>query len=355
MNNQEWLDLRKSGIGGSDASAILGLSPWKSPMDIWLDKKGLLEEAPDPKRDAMREFGLEAEPFIARKYEEQTGRKLRKILHSIVRGKILHGIVRDSQCDFLLGSPDRLVVGEPIGVELKTENIFQDNFGEPGTDQVPMHYLVQCAWYMMLTAYPEWHIALLRGDRQVAIYVIKRDLELEQTIRERCISWWNTHIIGDIPPDIDGSNAWALYLTKKHPANITPPIEAEHEHEYLAEKLRQGIELQAKVEAEIEAVKNQLKQIIGDADGLSGDFGKITWRKSKDSVVVDWEGAFVAASSWMDAKQEKECIDRFSTHRIGSRRFVFNPAKKELQNGNGTAGTAALIGNGAEAASTARD
>ncbi len=347
MNNQEWLDLRKSGIGGSDASAILGLSPWKSPMDIWLDKKGLLEEAPDPKRDAMREFGLEAEPFIARKYEEQTGRKLRKLF--------LHGIVRDSQCDFLLGSPDRLVFGEPIGVELKTENIFQDNFGEPGTDQVPMHYLVQCAWYMMLTAYPEWHIALLRGDRQVAIYVIKRDLELEQTIRKRCISWWNTHIIGDIPPDIDGSNAWALYLTKKHPENITPPIEAEHEHEYLAEKLRQGIELQAKVEAEIEAIKNQLKQIIGDADGLRGDFGKITWRKSKDSVVVDWKGAFFHALSWMDAAQAQECIDRFSTHRIGSRRFVFNPAKKELQNGNGTAGTAALIGNGAEAASTARD
>ena len=42
MNDQEWMDMRKSGIGGSDASAILGLSPWKSPMDIWLDKKEFL-------------------------------------------------------------------------------------------------------------------------------------------------------------------------------------------------------------------------------------------------------------------------------------------------------------------------
>jgi putative phage-type endonuclease len=335
----EFLEHRRMGIGGSDAAAILGLSPWKSPMSVWLDKRGLLVEAPDPDGEFLRQLGKDLEPVIADLYERKTGRKLRLPAD---------GFVRDTKCPYLLGSPDRLVVGEARGVELKSQNEFQTGFGEPGTDQVPAHYLIQCAHYMMLTGFHEWDIALLRGTR-FDIYTIQRDLEFEASMRARLIEWWEKFIVADIPPDIDGTEAWSLYLPKKYPLNRTPAIEADRASEQLGLQLERGMQLQNAIENKVQDLRNRLKAVIGDADGLEGETWKITWRKNKDGQKVDWEGAF--RSLGLEEETVKNIIERFTKPTVGARVFRF--AEKGRKNDraiefNATGAVQYLIGNGEE-------
>src|SRR6267142_5704216 len=111
--NEDWKIVRRSGVGGSDVAAILGLSPWKSAMDVWLEKKGLLEETSDPNREFLLELGTQLEPVIARLYERETKAKLVLPFPAQWRHK---------QRDILIGSPDRFVEGQARGVELKSEN-----------------------------------------------------------------------------------------------------------------------------------------------------------------------------------------------------------------------------------------
>src|SRR6266849_2791235 len=152
-------------------------------MDVWLDKMGLKEETPDPDRDFLLDLGNSLEPVIAGLYEKQTGRTLIALAPP--------GIWEHPKHPMLLGSPDRLVRGERRGVELKSENLFQDKFGESGTDQVPEHYLIQCAHYMAITNYDAWDVALLHGGARFNIYTINRDLELEKAMVEQLLNWWN--------------------------------------------------------------------------------------------------------------------------------------------------------------------
>ena len=342
-----WLAARRNGIGGSDAAAILGLSPWKSPMSVWLDKKGLLEEPVDPEREFLMQLGKDLEPVIAKLYERRTGKELWQPTEP--------GIFVHTQYPCLIGTPDRLVKNESRGVELKTENPYQDNFGEPGTDQVPEHYLIQCVHYMAITAYPEWDIALLRGAH-FDIYTIKRDLGLENEITGRLVAWWQKHIVGNMPPDIDGSDTWRLHLERRYPRNILPAIKADEATCQLARKLQAGLRMKEVWEAATEELKNRLKGVIGDCDGLLGDFGKITWRKSKDITSVDWERL---ARENILAAHLAIFLPDYTTVRPGARRFVFTPNKKEQYAGTeiGNSGSEAgrLIADGEEAAAVARD
>lgn len=329
MNRNDWLKARKRGIGGSDAAAILGLSPWASPMDVWLDKTGRREDAvADPDREFMLDLGLQLEPVIAGLYEKRTGRELMVPPWGCI-----------SRPDFpmLMGSPDRLVKEDCRGVELKSENLYSDKFGEPGTDQVPEHYLIQCVHYMALTGYKYWDIALLHGGARFSIYTIERDLDLESEMLNQLSAWWQRHVVGDTPPDVDGSDAWKVYLQKKHPANILPILDAEDEAAKLARKLHGCRGMIAHLENAEDELQNKLKVIIGDHEGIKGEFGKITWKKSKDGTDINWEECFrdmLAHHVHPDVQAQigSEVVARHTAPKTGSRRFLFQ-ASQEMKNG----------------------
>jgi putative phage-type endonuclease len=148
-----WLAGRRRGIGGSDAAAILGLSPWRTEMDVWLDKTGRTDVEPeiiDPDRKFLLELGQEMEKGIARLYTLKTGRELEPIPE--------HALLIHPKFPTLIGTPDRLVLGESRGVEIKTENSFQHKFGEPGEpDAIPV------APIPASPRIPRWSVSALYG------------------------------------------------------------------------------------------------------------------------------------------------------------------------------------------------
>jgi putative phage-type endonuclease len=315
MDKKEKLERRNS-IGGSDAAAILGLSPWKTEMDVWLEKMGLVEEIPDPNRDFLLDLGKAMEPAIATLYVRETGRGLivpsRRYQHPIL--------------SWLIGSPDRLVTGEKRGVELKTESIYVDRFGEPGTDEVPDHYLIQCAVYMAIMDYPVWDIALLKAGTSFTIYTIHRDAQLERDILAQLGDWWEKHVVGKTPPEIDGSPGWTAYLKKKYPRDIEPIKESDRDSLVLIHNLkavRQIVEEYTALETELE---NRVKMLVGAHEGIEGEFGKITWKLSKDAEHIDWQGAFEELASFLarlhHVESPNELLKRYTKTKPGTRRFV---------------------------------
>jgi putative phage-type endonuclease len=316
MADKDWKAERRKGIGGSDAAAILGLSPWKNAMDVWLEKMNLATEVTDPAHTFLLELGQELEPVVARLYEKRTGRTLYAPANAYVH----------PMYSALRGNPDRLVQGETRGVELKTETVYSDKFGEPGTDEVPFHYLVQCAHYMMLLDYPAWDIALLKNGTTFSIYTIERDMELERDMAEQLTAWWVKHVVGKVPPDVDGSGAWKAYLRKRFPSDILPVLDADKNVLSVISSLQVVRQILSKYEGVKDALENRVKMVIGPHQGIEGSFGKITWKKSKDTTSVNWEAAFryLGEDTSTTAEEMEAIINAKSTHRAGSRRFLLH-------------------------------
>jgi putative phage-type endonuclease len=343
MERKLWLQTRRTGIGGSDAAAILGLSPWKSAMDVWLDKRGLTgDERPDPDKEFLFELGQLMEPVITGLYEKRTG-------HATRAGEL----VRHKNAPVLLGTPDRICIDVARGVELKTENQFSDQFGNEGTDEIPHQYLIQCAHYMAVTDLPVWDVAVLHGGARFATYTVERDADLEEYLIDSLLGWWEAHIVRGVPPDMDSSDAWRVYIHKKHPQELLPMVPLEPEHHVLIERLAQTRQAENVMSALRTELESKLKSIIGDHLGVTSPYGKITWKKTKDSKVVDWQGAYYALRQHTIAaiaargptfkgaadelaKLADACIATMETTRPGVRRFLFTPTGEEHGRNNVT-------------------
>lgn len=320
MKKDEWLAFRKLGIGGSDSASILGLSPWRTAMDVWMEKHGLLEDndGRDPAKNFLLNLGQQLEPVIARLYEQQTGHEL------ITTEPVVH-----PEYPELRGTPDRIVAGQLRGVELKSENTYSDEFGEPGSDQVPAHYLIQAAHYLLITGFMEWDIAILHAGTRFGVYTIRRDNELIDMMCAKLREWWRDHIVADVPPNVDHSEAWKKFLHKKYPRNVLPIDEMQPESAYLIDSLAEIHKAEAAIEQYRMLYENQLKLIIADRDGLSSKYGRVTWKVTKDSEHTDWEKAFymLCQLTKVSHVQQEYAIGKSTETRKGVRRFLFTPPK----------------------------
>ena len=144
-----WLKARNAGIGGSDASVIVGVNKWKSPFALWMEKTGQAD--PDSLDDNEYVYwGNVLEETVAREFTKRTGKEVHR------RGLLQHDTI-----PYLLASVDRIVVGENAGLECKTANGFAAKLWEG--DEVPDAYYVQCQHYMAVTGAERWYIAALIG------------------------------------------------------------------------------------------------------------------------------------------------------------------------------------------------
>jgi putative phage-type endonuclease len=192
-----WLARRREGVGASDVAAILGISPYQGPLHVWLDKTGQL----DWDGNAATKWGSRFEDDVLDEFVEGHP-------ELIVTPK--PGMFADPSEPWRTASLDAEALGEDglEVVEVKTGQLrrSQDQWGEPGTDEIPLHYLTQVTWSCEVRQAARWRLAFLPLDEleDYREYAGEFSPTLGAQLRDRVAPWRQTHLIGGVEPDADG-------------------------------------------------------------------------------------------------------------------------------------------------------
>jgi len=277
MDRPEWLDLRRSGIGGSDVAAVLGISPWTSPYTLWLDKTGRTDGS-DQSSTRLR-AGTFLEPFV------------------MSETHLLHPELHIDRAPYMLAHPDHRELFVDVdglavsndrrargGWEGKTTEI---TMAHHWADGVPAFYETQVFHSLGITGFDWWLVSVMIGFGRIETYVVERDDEIIEQLTAAEVAWWQRHVIEGVEPEADGSNATtaALSLIRARAGECITLSEVETvDVDDVLRQLAHDLAVKDQAEASEKTIKNQLRQRLGEATELVGADGKTraTWREAKN-------------------------------------------------------------------------
>ena len=272
-NKQKWLMERKNYIGGSDLGAICGLNPYRTALDVYLDKTS--DDIRCETSPAMR-WGTLLEDTIAKEYAEVTGQTI-----EIEPNTIYHPSMK-----FLGANIDRWVGDKEYVLECKTAGFTRGKeWGEEGTDQIPESYLVQVAYYAAICAVPKIDIAVLIGGQDFRIYTYERTKELEDKLIKIACNFWHNHIEKMIPPKcVSTSDTFNLF-----PQSNYHEIVAESNIIEKLQELKGAKEEESRIQSTIEKLKTDIQEFMRDYDVLIDNNGNViaTWKNSTPRSFFD--------------------------------------------------------------------
>lgn len=263
MDRIEWLQLRKSGIGGSDASAIIGFNRWKSAFQLYIEKTSDFVEESD---NEAAYWGNVLEDVVAREFAKRTGKKIRKI----------NRMLRHPNHYFMTANLDRDVVGEKAFLECKTASEYlKDSWN--GED-VPAAYLCQLQHYLAVTGYEKAYIAVLIGGNKFVWKEVARDDEFIELMIEHEKAFWENHVLANEPPPIDGSTSATELLAKMYPQDDGSAVMLDEQSNTLIEAIESIKTEEKQLEKQRKEYENQLKMTLGEAaEGHSNRF-KVSYK-----------------------------------------------------------------------------
>ena len=265
MPYQDWLDYRKQGIGGSDAAVVCGISRYKSPVELWMEKTG---QMPAQEAGEAAYWGTQLEGLVRAEFTKRTGIQVEHRME----------LLRSEGHPFMQADLDGTCVHPEFGpciFEAKTASAFKAGEWEDG---IPDEYFLQVQHYMAVTGYQGTYIAALIGGNTFRWKFIPRDEEVIALLVQLEADFWQ-HVQSETPPPLDGSSASARFLAERFPnsmsnSRIELPNQAEQLiHQY--DEASQQIKLLTERKQEAE---NLLKEMLGDHEtGTAGDH-LVTWK-----------------------------------------------------------------------------
>lgn len=269
MSRQEWLKLRQTGIGGSDAGTILGINKWKSPIQLYFEKT-----QPELKQEIDNEYiywGNVLEDVVAKEFTERTGKKVRKV----------NKMFRHPKYNFMLANIDRAVVGEKAVLECKTTSEYNKEAWKE--DEIPDSYIAQVQHYMAVTGYEKGYIAVLIGGNKFIWKEIERDEELINIIIQEEKYFWENYILGDDIPPVDGSVATTEFMKFKYQDSVDTQAVLDESDEMIIKALNQIKEEEKELKEQKAKYENQIKNKLGENQfGISHNY-QVSWKPQKSS------------------------------------------------------------------------
>lgn len=299
MTKEEWLNYRNKGIGGSDVSVICGVNKYKSAVELWMEKKGYMEQ---PEAGESVHWGIIMEPIIRKEFSLRTGLNV----------DVINSMLKHPKYDFMFANVDGVVTDEnnkKCIFEAKIASAYKAKEWEG--DNIPQEYMLQVQHYMAVTGYEKTYIAVLIGGNKFEYKVIERDDELIDMIIKLERKFW-TCVEKDVPPEIDGSEGSTklmniLYPTASDSNTMKLPIEAEE----LIRQYNKNKDLEKEYAEKKDEAVNKLKNMLGD-----NEIGNI------NENIVSWKNY---CSERIDSKKLKkempEIYEKFS-RKMQSRRFA---------------------------------
>lgn len=260
-DHDEWLELRKKSIGGSDAATILGLNPFSSPYALWLEKKG--ESTEKPETEAMRQ-GTDLEGYVADRFCEVTGKKVRKRSRT----------VKNADYPFAHANLDRYVVGEDAGLECKTTSSLNLKKFENG--EFPANYYIQCMHYLAITGFSKFYLAVLIFGRDFKVYEIERDEELIADLMQAEENFWY-YVENDIAPPVDGTEPTDKAIKEQYRDEEDVEVDLSEISEDIAELLLLK-EKRKVIDSDIKVLEQRIETGMGHATQGKTRKHDITWK-----------------------------------------------------------------------------
>lgn len=308
MDELQWHLDRQKGIGGSDASTVLCINPWKSRLQLYHEKVDEIKQENIITDNVRFDLGHILKPYIAKKYTEKTGRLLIEIDPSLPPKSHL-------DYPFMLANIDRGIIKSerptPGILEMKTKGAFIDWHGE----DIPPYYHSQIQHYMSVYNYQWGSFAVLDFNKfEITVTDVERDNDFIENLIIEESKFWDL-VQNKTPPEIESTKAcsdWFKdYYSESEPVIID--LSNNEQATILADTLKEikaskkeldEIELQAKT-----FFMNELKE----AEKAIGDGYIITWKNDKDSTKFNVD----------KFKQEhKELYKKYLEPKKGSRRFL---------------------------------
>ena len=244
---------RRNFLGASEVAAVCGLDPMKSAADVWATKRGYLGQD----ESEAAEMGNLIEPVLLTKYA--AGRKLER------PGTIIRG--------YRAATPDGIV--EAVNVQAKVVGARMLHRWDDG----PPHYVhAQVGWEMWVAELPAAEVVALLGGTDPQIFPVARNEELISYLVEICSRWWRDHVIGDEPPEVDGSESARMALQGRFPCATSGMAEAVPDFAEMAlEYERYGQQLK-ELKEQRAGIGNAMRLAIGDRTGLYWPGGRVSWK-----------------------------------------------------------------------------
>jgi putative phage-type endonuclease len=308
LNRDEWLNVRKRGIGSSDAGAAIGLHPYKSPLELWMEKTG--RDAGLPKVDPNDEtspmyWGTLLEPIVAAHYTKRTGNKVRRI----------NAVLQHPKEPWMLANLDREVIGaaDVQILECKTAGM---NGARLWKDGVPEYVQLQVMHQLAVTGKQAADVAVLICGQELQVHRIERDETMIYRMVELERQFWG-YVERDQEPPADGSDSSDVALRALYPYDRGQTLDLSDETEMSAafsdlKAIRQALADNVLLEAQ---VKQRIQQRMGDATKAVFETGDITWKRSKDGSGLDVSRLL---------KDQPELAQSYALVKPGSRRFLVN-------------------------------
>jgi len=308
MSREEWLDVRKKGIGSSDAAAAVGLNPYKSQLELWLEKTG--NDAGLPKPDPNDEtsplyWGTLLEPIVAAHYTKRTGNRVRRV----------NAVLQHPTHPWMLANIDREVLGDQAVqiLECKTAGLHGARLWETG---VPEYVQLQVMHQLAVTGKEAADVAVLVCGQELRVHRIGRDERLIEDLVQIEREFWR-RVETRTAPAADGTESADRALRCLFPADSGANLDlsAEPDMSVAFKDLLAVRALLVENARREEQLKQLIQQRMGTASRAVFDTGHVSWKRSKDSRGFDL-GRLV--------KEHPELAEAYSIVTPGTRRFLIS-------------------------------
>lgn len=283
LTKDEWLAYRRTGLGGSDAAAALGVSPWTTARDLYFDKLNIVSAIDDNDNWVQKEIGHLLEDLVAKIFHVKTGYRIYQIKR-MFRHPLYPFMIAD--IDFFIELPD----GTTAILEIKTTNHNAINKWWDGKKEIiPLNYQLQGRHYMCVMNIDKVYFCCLYGnnENEVIIRTLDRDLIYESELIALEESFWVNHVLAQVPPPYTETGDLVLDSVRRHFGAADPDAPEVLLSDGHGNELLRYLELQrikSELDRQSRSIDEQMKTIKGmivaemgkscfascEVDGVSG-------------------------------------------------------------------------------------
>ena len=277
-DREQWLQIRRGYLGGSDAGAVIGMNKYGSAVSVWAEKTG---KAPEFGGNTATNVGTYLEDLVAKLFMEETGKTVRRLKFTIV----------NPAYPFACANIDREVLCEDAILECKTTTNI-GNISKMRSGECPDQWYAQVTHYMAVTGAKKAYLAALENNQKLHIFEIERDEDEINALMEAERAFWEDYVIGDKMPTADGSDATSETIKRLFPVDDGESMDlSEFDGDLIR---RDAISRQIKdLEKEVDEIDNRIKAEMKDCStGDSGRFS-VSWKTQtrskfdKDRLAAD--------------------------------------------------------------------